>query len=78
MMHGRNYLNDAQHFWTNFGCIPGRYLYESHGIRRGMWTLTWFMDLLGQEFANAAAAQGSSREEVLGLKPRPCLPAAMA
>ena len=35
-------------FWTNFGCIPHRYLYESHGVRRGMWTLSWFLDLLGR------------------------------
>jgi sugar (pentulose or hexulose) kinase len=65
MVHGRSNRPDAQHFWTNFGCVPGRYLYESHGIRRGMWTLTWFMDLLGPEFAAAAAARGVSREHVL-------------
>jgi len=65
MVHGTRNRQDAQHFWTNFGCIPGRYLYESHGIRRGMWTLTWFMDLLGPEFAAAAAARGVSREQVL-------------
>ncbi|MEY2920740.1 MAG: hypothetical protein RL261_2045, partial [Pseudomonadota bacterium] len=56
MVHGDRNRQDAQQFWTNFGCIPHRYLYESHGIRRGMWTLTWFMDLLGPEFAAAAAA----------------------
>ncbi len=65
MVHGRENRQDAQHFWTNFGCIPGKYLYESHGIRRGMWTLTWFMDLLGPEFAAAAAANGVTREHVL-------------
>ena len=65
MVHGRENRQDAQHFWTNFGCVPGKYLYESHGIRRGMWTLTWFMDLLGPEFAAAAQAQGVSREHVL-------------
>jgi len=65
MVHGERNRHDAQHFWTNFGCVPGRYLYESHGIRRGMWTLTWFMDLLGPEFAAAAAARGVTREQVL-------------
>ena len=65
MVHGERNRQDAQHFWTNFGCIPHRYLYESHGIRRGMWTLTWFMDLLGPEFAAAAAARGVTREHVL-------------
>lgn len=65
MVHGDRNRPDARAFWTNFGCIPNRYLYESHGIRRGMWTLTWFMDLLGPEFAAAAAARGLSREDVL-------------
>ena len=65
MVHGERNRQDAQHFWTNFGCVPHRYLYESHGIRRGMWTLTWFMDLLGPEFAAAAAARGVTREHVL-------------
>ena len=65
MVHGERNRQDAQNFWTNFGCVPGRYLYESHGIRRGMWTLTWFMDLLGPEFAAAAAARGVTREQVL-------------
>ena len=30
-----------------------------------MWTLSWFLDLLGPEFAAAAAAQDISREEYL-------------
>lgn len=65
MVHGERNRSDARAFWTNFGCVPNRYLYESHGIRRGMWTLTWFMDWLGPEFAAAAAARGVSREDVL-------------
>ncbi len=52
-------------FWTNFACVPHRYLYESDGIRRGMWTLTWFLDLLGPEFAERAASLGVSREELI-------------
>jgi sugar (pentulose or hexulose) kinase len=70
MVHGDRNRPDAQQFWTNFSCIPDRYLYESHGIRRGMWTLTWFMDLLGPEFAAAAAARGVSREQVLEVEAR--------
>jgi sugar (pentulose or hexulose) kinase len=41
MLHGPRNLHDAEHLWTNFSCIPQRYLYESNGIRRGMWTVTW-------------------------------------
>lgn len=68
MVHGRENRKDPTDFWTNFSCIPGDYLYESHGIRRGMWTLSWFLDLLGPEFAAATAARGSSREQCLELE----------
>ena len=46
MTHGPLNQTSARNFWTNFGCVPHQYLYESNGIRRGMWTLSWFMDLL--------------------------------
>jgi sugar (pentulose or hexulose) kinase len=32
--------------WVNFGSRPGQYLAESAGIRRGMWTVSWFRSLL--------------------------------
>ena len=65
MVHGHENRQDAVDFWTNFACVPGTYLYESGGVRRGMWTLSWFLDLLGPEFAAAAASQDISREEYL-------------
>ncbi len=52
-------------FWTNFASVPLRYLYESNGVRRGMWTLTWFLDLLGPEVAERAESLGISREEYI-------------
>jgi len=64
-VHGQENVKAPSEFWTNFACVPHKYLYESHGIRRGMWTLTWFLDLLGEEFAAAAAAAGISREDYL-------------
>ena len=51
MVHGRENRQEPAHFWTNFASIPHRYLYESDGVRRGMWTLTWFVQLLGAEVA---------------------------
>ncbi len=63
MVHGHENHKTPTHFWTNFACIPNRYLYESNGVRRGMWTLTWFLDLLGEEVADRAASLGFSREE---------------
>lgn len=74
MVHGQDNRKVPSHFWTNFGCIPNTYLYESHGIRRGMWTLSWFMDLLGPEFAAAAAARGISREQCLESEARTVAP----
>jgi sugar (pentulose or hexulose) kinase len=65
MVHGHENHKDPQHFWTNFASIPHHYLYESNGVRRGMWTLTWLLDLLGPEIAAAAAAEGMSREAYL-------------
>ncbi|WP_374008295.1 FGGY-family carbohydrate kinase [Leifsonia sp. LS-T14] len=32
--------------WVNFGSRPSQYLAESAGIRRGMWTVSWFRSLL--------------------------------
>ena len=33
-------------YWANFAARPGRYLYESTGIRRGMWTVSWYRSVL--------------------------------
>ena len=46
-------------YWTNFSSVPGEYLHESAGIRRGMWTVAWVRDLVGQteEELNEAASR---------------------
>lgn len=59
MTVGDRHLVDADgRFWSNFGSVPGRYLYESAGIRRGMWTVSWFRQLVEGNLAelNAGAA----------------------
>ena len=33
-------------YWANFAARPGKYLYESTGIRRGMWLVSWYRALL--------------------------------
>ncbi len=43
-------------YWANFGSQPGQYLYESHGIRRGMWTVSWFRDLVGGDADGAGVS----------------------
>lgn len=62
MVPGRENHKRPAHFWTNFASVPNRYLYESYGVRRGMWTLTWLLDVLGPEVAEHAASLGLARE----------------
>jgi xylulokinase len=33
-------------YWANFAARPGKYLYESTGIRRGMWMVGWYRTML--------------------------------
>lgn len=46
MTIGREAVAGSDGYWANFAAEPGRYLYESGGIRRGMWTVSWWRDLL--------------------------------
>jgi Sugar (pentulose and hexulose) kinases len=65
MVNGRDNPKDAQRFWVNFASVPGGYLYESNGIRRGMWTVSWLQQLLGDEIGLKAKALGISPEEYM-------------
>lgn len=38
--------SEDDRYWVNAAAVPGRVLYESHGIRRGMWTVSWLRDLV--------------------------------
>ncbi len=46
-------------YWANFAAEPGKYLYESTGVRRGMWTVSWYRSVLegsnGEEPESGAA-----------------------
>ncbi len=46
-------------YWVNAAAVPGRTLFESDGIRRGMWTVTWLRQLV------SAGAQGTVDEDAL-------------
>lgn len=41
--------------WTNLAAVPGRYLHEGGGVRRGMWTVTWLRDLVGPGLPGVSA-----------------------
>jgi xylulokinase len=49
MTTGSSAVADSDDYWVNFSSEPGRYLYESGGIRRGMWTVSWWRGVLEGE-----------------------------
>lgn len=65
MVVGEEFADEPQRYFTNFAAEPQRYLYESAGIRRGMWTASWLRNLVGAEITQAAADAGVTREEHL-------------
>lgn len=70
MMVGNNNEANPAGYWVNPGATPGEYLYESSGIRRGMSTVTWVLELLGSDIVEAAREQGKSTENYIGLLAR--------
>lgn len=65
MMEGKENLKDTSYVWPKFSCEPNKYLYDSNGIRRGMWTVSWFRDILGESYEKMAKEQGLSAEDFL-------------
>ena len=61
MTHGDRHVADAESFWTFQASMPGQYLHECWGVRRGMWSVSWFRDQFGagatEDELNARAAQ---------------------
>lgn len=68
MIQGKELPKDPKALWAIISSVPGKYLYESYGIRRGMWTVSWFRDLFGDGLMQEAAKQGLSPEELLNEK----------
>lgn len=64
MVHGQANVKDAKNFWTFQASIPDRYLYECMGVRRGMWTISWFRDLFGDGIVSEAKSRGVTLEEL--------------
>jgi sugar (pentulose or hexulose) kinase len=68
MMLKEEYPENARNFFPTLACIPFNYVYESNGIRRGMWTVSWFKNLIGEELVSDAKKLGVSEEEFLNRK----------
>ncbi|MGL5720872.1 MAG: FGGY-family carbohydrate kinase [Brevinema sp.] len=65
MMYAPDNVSNTQNCWINLSCIPNRYLYESAGIRRGMWSESWVKNLLGEELITKARLLNISVEDYL-------------
>ncbi|MEY8459230.1 FGGY-family carbohydrate kinase [Lactococcus ileimucosae] len=59
---------DASAYWGIMSSVPKKYILESYGIRRGMWTVSWFKNLLGQELSLRSNYMDISEEEYLNIK----------
>ena len=46
MTIGSSARSAGESYWANFAARPGKYLYESTGIRRGMWMVGWYRAVL--------------------------------
>jgi xylulokinase len=52
-------------YWANFAARPGRYLYESTGIRRGMWMVSWYRAVLEGSHGDEPPAGTARLEDTL-------------
>jgi len=52
-------------YWANFAARPGQYLYESTGIRRGMWMVGWYRTLLEGSHGEEPVAGAARLEDAL-------------
>lgn len=67
MMVGTTLRPDTVNYFSNPGAVPGEYLYESNGIRRGMATVTWVKELLGSDIVQEAERNRLSPEAWLNV-----------
>ena len=66
MVNGHEFNDNATHYWSNLSAMPHRYLYEGmKGIRRGMWSVSWFKEILGDPWEKFANEEGVIVESLL-------------
>ena len=68
MMNGKALPKDPVAYWPIMSSIPQTLLYEGYGIRKGMWTVSWLRDMLGESLIQDARAQDLSPEDLLNKK----------
>jgi xylulokinase len=65
MTIGSSSASPDDSYWANFAARPGKYLYESTGIRRGMWTVSWYRTVLEGSRGEDLPAGMAGLEEAL-------------
>ncbi|MDR2386613.1 MAG: sugar kinase [Deltaproteobacteria bacterium] len=65
MVEGSDFRPDSAALFTNMASQPFRFLYESGGIRRGMSTVSWVREIMGQEAERKAQQLGLSTDNYL-------------
>jgi xylulokinase len=65
MTIGSSSTSTDDSYWANFAARPGKYLYESTGIRRGMWMVGWYRTLLEGAHGEEPPAGTARLEDVL-------------
>ena len=65
MTTGSSSVSTDDSYWANFAARPGKYLYESTGIRRGMWMVGWYRTLLEGVHGEEPAAGTPRLEDAL-------------
>lgn len=68
MMNGKQLPDNPQWYWPIMSSVPGTLLYEGYGIRKGMWTVSWLRDMLGESLLQDARARNLSPEDLLNEK----------
>jgi xylulokinase len=61
-------------YWANFAARPGRYLYESTGIRRGMWMVGWYRGVLEGAHGEEPTPGAARLEDVLNAEASELVP----
>jgi xylulokinase len=65
MTVGSSSASADESYWANFAARPGKYLYESTGIRRGMWMVGWYRTLLEGSHGEEPPTGTARLEDVL-------------
>lgn len=74
MVFGDKNVKNSSNFFTNLSNLPYKYLYESGGIRRGMWLISWYKSIIGEEYAKKAQSEGFMVEDYLAKEAELLLP----